>query len=218
MFNLESSIAAWRQQMLAAGIQSPVPLEELEGHLRDEVERQATAGLNQPEAFHAAVKKIGQAHLVQGEFEKVRVMNDARKWRLQQLFLVACTSLFPLYIGCMVFFKHGGFSQATSGERLSSLAAVLVFTLLMWGGRLAYGMLPVIRSKRTRDAVVCAGFGLVALWWIIYFNLIVPRYDYTAGQFGVAFLWAFLTPLGASTGLNWGIETAARKPTGTSNP
>jgi len=30
MFNLESSIARWREQMLAAGIQSPVPLDELE--------------------------------------------------------------------------------------------------------------------------------------------------------------------------------------------
>ncbi len=30
MFDLENAIADWRRQMLAAGIQTPVPLEELE--------------------------------------------------------------------------------------------------------------------------------------------------------------------------------------------
>jgi len=40
MFNLESAISEWRRQMLAAGIQSPVPLDELEAHLRDELEHQ----------------------------------------------------------------------------------------------------------------------------------------------------------------------------------
>ena len=37
MFNLEQAIAEWRQQMLATGIQTPVPLEELEIHLREEI-------------------------------------------------------------------------------------------------------------------------------------------------------------------------------------
>ena len=46
MFNLEQSIADWRQQMLAAGIRTPVPLEELEIHLRDEIERQMKSGSN----------------------------------------------------------------------------------------------------------------------------------------------------------------------------
>jgi len=32
MFNLEQAIADWRQKMLAAGIETPVPLEELELH------------------------------------------------------------------------------------------------------------------------------------------------------------------------------------------
>lgn len=35
MFDLEQSIAEWRRQMLAAGIKTPVPLEDLEIHLRE---------------------------------------------------------------------------------------------------------------------------------------------------------------------------------------
>jgi hypothetical protein len=39
MFDLEQSIATWRRQMLDAGIKAPVPLEELESHLRDDIEQ-----------------------------------------------------------------------------------------------------------------------------------------------------------------------------------
>jgi hypothetical protein len=69
MFNLESSITAWRQQMLAAGIAS-TSLDELEGHLREEIIRQSNTGLSQVEAFHAAVSKIGQPALLSTEFHK----------------------------------------------------------------------------------------------------------------------------------------------------
>ncbi len=37
MFNLEQSIAEWRQQMLAAGPKNPTPLNELESHLREDM-------------------------------------------------------------------------------------------------------------------------------------------------------------------------------------
>ena len=39
MFDLEQSISEWRRQMLAARIPTPVPLEELEIHLREEIRR-----------------------------------------------------------------------------------------------------------------------------------------------------------------------------------
>jgi len=40
MFDLEEKIAEWRRQMLVAGIKTPAPLDELEGHLREEIELQ----------------------------------------------------------------------------------------------------------------------------------------------------------------------------------
>jgi hypothetical protein len=70
MFNLEQSITDWRRQMLAAGIKTPVPLEELESHLREEIERQMKTGLNPQDAFTSAVQKIGQAGILKTEFAK----------------------------------------------------------------------------------------------------------------------------------------------------
>src|SRR5580693_4626854 len=71
MFNLEQSIADWRQQMLAAGIKTPVPLEELETHLREEIERQMKSGLPEQEAFDFSVQKVGQPRELKMEFNKV---------------------------------------------------------------------------------------------------------------------------------------------------
>jgi Clp amino terminal domain, pathogenicity island component len=70
MFDLETAIANWRKQMLAAGIQSPVPLEELESHLREDVEQQVRSGTIESQAFHIAVQRIGQALTLKKEFMK----------------------------------------------------------------------------------------------------------------------------------------------------
>src|SRR2546428_7761154 len=77
MFNLDQAIADWRRQMLAAGIKTPVPLNELESHLRDDVEQQVRSGVNAQPAFESAVQRIGQAGALKGEFAKVR----DTKWR-----------------------------------------------------------------------------------------------------------------------------------------
>ena len=70
MFNLEEKISDWRQQMLAAGIQSPVPLEELENHLREDVEQRMQSGLNVQQAFEIAAQGIGQTNALKTEFAK----------------------------------------------------------------------------------------------------------------------------------------------------
>ncbi len=70
MFDLEKSIADWRREMLAAGIKTPVPLEELEIHLREAVEQQVRAGFNDQIAFGMAVRQIGQTGDLQTEFAK----------------------------------------------------------------------------------------------------------------------------------------------------
>ncbi len=70
MSDLEKSITDWRKQMLAAGIKTPVPLEELEIHLREEIEQQMKSGLSGQDAFNSAVQKIGEAGLLKTEFKK----------------------------------------------------------------------------------------------------------------------------------------------------
>lgn len=72
MFNLDAAIANWRQQMLAAGIRAPELLDELECHLRDDVEQLVRSGLSEPAAFAQTVRQVGRAETLRGEFAKVR--------------------------------------------------------------------------------------------------------------------------------------------------
>jgi hypothetical protein len=72
MFNLEQSIAAWRRQMLAAGIKPPAPLDELESHLREDIGSLNSAGMPLAEAFQLAVSRIGGPASLRTEFNKLK--------------------------------------------------------------------------------------------------------------------------------------------------
>ena len=78
MFDLEKSISSWRQQMLAVGIQSPVPLEELEIHLREEIERQMRSGTEAQPAIEAAIQKMGRIDALKHEFQKTHFLTVER--------------------------------------------------------------------------------------------------------------------------------------------
>ena len=71
MFDLEKAIADWRRQMLAAGIKTPVPLEELESHLHEDIERQMKSGSNEQKAFEVSIQQIGQPQAIKQEFKKM---------------------------------------------------------------------------------------------------------------------------------------------------
>jgi hypothetical protein len=71
MFDLEKSIAEWRRQMLAAGIKTPVPLDELEIHLREEIQQQMQLGLDAYKAFEISIQRIGEPQSLKGEFKKI---------------------------------------------------------------------------------------------------------------------------------------------------
>jgi len=209
LFDLEQAISQWRQQMMTAGIKAPVPLEELESHLRDEIEQQSKAGRSEAGAFEAAVRTIGQARAVEGEFKKLANGKDALRWRFTEIGFGLFASVVPLCLGFKVL--RAGASSAldfTPGQQCSGVLAMLTFAALAWGGRLSYKWFPVVRLKRAK---LNAFIALVPLWWIIFMDLIVPRHDFTMGQFVTAFLWAFMMPGGAVIGFSWGLEAATRK-------
>jgi hypothetical protein len=77
MFDLDQAMAEWRRQMTAGGITSSHVLEELESHLRDDVEQQMRSGSTERQAFETAVRQIGTASVLEGEFDKVGGTREA---------------------------------------------------------------------------------------------------------------------------------------------
>jgi hypothetical protein len=112
MFDLDQAIAEWRRQMLAAGIKSPVPLEELESHLRDHVEQQVRLGIDPQQAFNTAARQIGYANELKSEFKKTCGTGwNARSLWFPGIIGLAITvilnlvGLFVLHKGSSVFFS-----------------------------------------------------------------------------------------------------------------
>ena len=208
MFNLEQAISEWRQQMLAAGIKTPVPMEELESHLRDEIERQMNSGLSEAEAFRFAVQKIGQAQAVQNEFEKVEETKEGSRGKLFEVFFLVSALLIPLSAGSQAFvFKDEGFSEMTFSQQISILTAAVSFSLLAWVVRLSHGKYPVLRTNRIRDAIF-----VPVLLWMVACIIILPRCNFTDAQRALVSMWSF-APFGILIGWCWGFATDARKKT-----
>jgi hypothetical protein len=209
MSDLEQSIAEWRKQMLAVGIKSPTPLDELESHLRDEIERQAKLGMDEASAFDLAIKKIGAAPGIQIEFEKIEQARKARHFKRIYVLLMAIvvSSIF----GCAVLFKLGSCSEMTVAQQISAMAALAVFYLMIWCGQASHRIFPALRAPRVKKVVPVLSIAVLPLWWVVFFNLILPHYNLDMSHLILAILWRFVTPTGAMMGLNLGIEMPARK-------
>jgi len=70
MFDIEQAIVAWRRQMVAGGLKRSEALDELEAHLRDDIEQGMRSGLSAETAFDGSVQRLGGAGVLKGEFAK----------------------------------------------------------------------------------------------------------------------------------------------------
>jgi uncharacterized integral membrane protein len=134
MFKLDTAITEWRRQMLAAGIKTPVPLEELESHLRDDMEQQMRSGLSAQRAFEAAVQRIGQADSINGEFKKADWMKCRAKSQWQMLWtggfgLVLTVTL--NFVGLFIFHRSSSvfFSHKWWSAWVPSYIVWIIFTI-----------------------------------------------------------------------------------------
>jgi hypothetical protein len=145
MFNLEQAIAEWRRQMLAAGLKTPAPLDELESHLRDDLELQIKSGRSEADAFKTAMQKIGQPCVVQNEFRKVEEKTAASEVQFFLILLMVFASSAALCLAGMALFKIslGLKMMLTVGL---SLELPVVMLVLVKRGRLAYDQL--VRMRR----------------------------------------------------------------------
>ena len=75
---LERQIAEWRAFVARGKAIAGPDVEELEGHLRDQIEALTGAGLDADEAFLVAVKRIGSLNALSREFARE---HSERLWR-----------------------------------------------------------------------------------------------------------------------------------------
>jgi hypothetical protein len=207
MFNPEQAIADWREQMLAAGIKTPVPLEELESHLRDEIERQVKSGLCAQQAFGIAARKIGPVPELKREFKKVGAPMEMQNIiKLAGVICVAVALFCPLAVLLQFSFARG-FSWMTVFA-LAVLAITIATIVLSW--RYNHKLLPIIRNQPLRRSIGIACYGGCLLWirFVVFHfpdgwhgGIVLPLFIFGAE-------WTLMAILG---GVGYGLEKAATR-------
>ena len=162
MFNLEQSIADWRRQMLAAGIKMPVPLEELESHLREDIAQQMQSGLSARQAFGIAMKKIGRALELKREFKKVSAPMETQKIiKLAGVICVAVALFCPLFMFLPFLLAHE-LNLMTKMLGLAVYATIIATIVLSW--EYNHKLLPAIHNQLLRRAVGIVCYAGCLLW------------------------------------------------------
>lgn len=209
MFNLEQAIANWRRQMLAAGIKSPVPLEELEIHLRDEIERQMESGLEPQAALVAAMEKIGQIQTLKAEFIKIGGVKKSNRLEQKVVFVLSiCVFCGMLPLAVYILHKY----DMSWGWRLAGLANIGAVALAIVGCRRINALFPVIPDPRKRWAIGISASVPGTAGMVTFMNFILPHFSLTEGQLFVLVVWG-LTLMTAGGAVLAGLEEAAAKAT-----
>jgi len=222
MFDLERSITEWRQRMLSAGIKTPVPLEELEIHLREDIEQQMQSGLSAEQAFETAAKRIGHAPELKREFKKLGAPMETEKITKLPGIICVVTALTSQLLFCApdVFafsFAHGGkLGLIARVFMLTGWAITVAITVLSW--KYNHKLLPAIHNKLLRRATGFACFAGCLLWIrFVLFHLPIEniRHIFKSDIFLLVLIqflfgaeWAMIAILG---GIAHGLEKAAQK-------
>lgn len=156
MPDLEEQIAQWRKRMAAGGVKTTAVLDELESHLREEVQVRIAAGDSESVAFQTAATRIGSAGSLRMEFNKVAgavalpVLISASTWIAAVILMLVLFSarLASGKVGPLIF-TH--ILTITSGYLAAFLAGALAicYVFCRWAGKLT----PVLQQDLNRAAV-----------------------------------------------------------------
>jgi hypothetical protein len=112
-----------------------VPLEELENHLRDEIERQMKSGLSGQQAFEISVQQVGQPKTLNREFKK-----SERAFMKRTLIILI--GIFGVLFGPAIFLPALALHnhQGVSGNRVIVPMTVGIIITLIGVSTAIYGL------------------------------------------------------------------------------
>ncbi|NIS38757.1 hypothetical protein GWN91_06390 [Candidatus Saccharibacteria bacterium] len=93
MFSLNREIKKWRRKLYFTGAFQKSDIDELEAHLREEVEELIALGYSEEQAFHKATHRLGSPEILKTEFIKVNFKVLWGKRLLWGFIVLLCFSL-----------------------------------------------------------------------------------------------------------------------------
>jgi hypothetical protein len=191
MFDLEKAIAKWRRQMTAEGIKTSEVLDELESHLRDEIENKIRLGEDVKDAFEAAVNMLGQPAPLRTEFAKIEAPSGNSMRFLRRFYF--CSVAFVLLVNVWTLLEF----DLSGWERFLGIAAVTIVSLYL-------AKLPYLLERLTPVAylwlarLIKLGINLVLVWSMIAILEAEHIIDLRLGIVPTMVLWCLCAAAGLS--------------------
>jgi len=186
MFDIEHAIANWRKQMSTAGIRSTAVIEELETHLREDIDREVRLGAGAEQAFLMATQNMGKPAVIKAEFKKTGTVASI----LERLMIGVCCVL----VGFITFLSVAAILMCFEGWQERTIATLAIASVLVVACTWRYfvPLLPVIRSTRVRWGVglVCIATGFIVS--SVFCGVILPHFVRGDEQRFEVALWALL--------------------------
>ncbi len=160
MFDLENAIAAWRRDLASREIPADDTLDELEAHLRDDLDAQLAAGISPEAAFSDALRRLGDPASLKSEFHKNAWFGETRR-RLKHLFLNALrlTPLLPTPLNLMSISMNSP-APTLAESRTATYLKAAAFLLPAIG---AWTFSSVFLSPKLREISQITGVGMPSI-------------------------------------------------------
>jgi hypothetical protein len=175
MFDLEQAIAEWRRKMAANGLKAGAVLDELESHLREDVERKVKLGSGLEPAFQKAVADLGNGARLEREFaivrefERTRTRHVLRRWPA----IMGMGFGYSAVVASWFIGVRQGRLEATWREVALTVGAMIAMIVLGWAGNLLAKYLPVSPPRVS----LAAAFGVIILYAAslrLFWSVITP--------------------------------------------
>lgn len=197
MFNLDHEIKEWRRKLIAGGIKSSHVLDELESHLREDVERRLRSGTPAQQAFEDSVQQVGSVDELKSEFGKIEPQRAAVSPKLMSRGCVAM-GVFMVFTGMWLL------SDAPIEERLwGSVWLMLIGAYIAVLPRLNRKVWSGVRGWAFRKAVITAcnfiATPVIAVLLLDYMDVIHIPIIQTSMRFQGVIFWPVFTAVAATS-------------------
>lgn len=195
-FNLDQAMANWRRQMLACGFKPVDVVEELESHLRDDIETQIRSGEKEQRAFELAIRRLGTPPELAKEFAKSRQPEAAQRPLFLQYFYFVCAAAAILIdLWSLTLF------DLSPAERMGALGGVIVFGLYLFALPFRFGSRGEVPGASFLGAMKI--LGVIVPLWILFALLTALRViHWEIGIIPQMIMWSLCAVYGL-TALAW---------------
>jgi hypothetical protein len=145
MYNLDEQIKIFLRNLLEKRFISHSDLQEIEDHIRNEIENCLTSGMSETDALNLACKSFGEAQSLKDEFAKIHQGNRNQIRNYLSHFLDG-RNLMRLFMGLLIGMTFIGVGTLLEGGKISSLIQLNSF-IIVFGG--AFGALLIAYPKET---------------------------------------------------------------------